>query len=91
MEAYRRRTKRIVSGFLRHQIEFPECVSALAEALVKAVPRLKPEELDDLRSLMLENNGIVMKEMHVRERQRKTNLKTRLKTKRKRQTPRPQI
>jgi len=36
---------------------------------------LKPEELPDLRSLMLENNGIVMKEMHLRDRQRKSNLK----------------
>ena len=83
MERYKRATKRIVNRFLRHQITFPECIPALDAALAKAIPRLKPEELPDLRALILANNGIVMKEMQLRARQSKTNLKARLKAKRK--------
>jgi hypothetical protein len=81
MEAYKRATKRVVNSFLRHEISFPECVHALDAALAKSIPRLKPEELPELRAWMLTNNGIVMKEMHRREGEKKANLKARLKAK----------
>jgi hypothetical protein len=63
MESYKHATKQVVSSFLRREISFPECIHTLDAALAKAIPRLKPEELPELRAVMLENNGVVMKEM----------------------------
>jgi hypothetical protein len=91
MDAYKRATKRVVNSFLRREISFPECIHALDAALAKSIPRLKPEELSELRAWMFTNNGIVMKEMQLRESVRKTNLKMRLKAKRKQSTPGTQI
>jgi hypothetical protein len=82
MEGYKRAIKRVVSSFLRHETSFPECIHALDAALAKAIPRLKPEELPELRAVLLANNGIVMKEMERRESDRKANFKARLKAKR---------
>ena len=87
MDAYKRATKRVVNNFLRRAISFPECIHALDAALAKSIPRLKPEELPELRAWMLTNNGIVMKEMQQRESARKANFKARLIAKRKRSTP----
>ncbi len=87
MDAYKRVTKRLVNSFLRCEISFPECTHALDAALAKSIPRLKPEELPELRAWMLTNNGIVMKEMQQREAARKDNFKARLIAKRKRPTP----
>ena len=83
MDAYKRATKRVVNSFLRHQISFPDCIQALDAALAKSIPRLKPEELPELRAWMLTNNGIVMKEMQ----QREAASKLALIAKRKRSTP----
>ena len=87
MEAYKRATKRVVNSFLRREISFPECIHTLDAALAKSIPRLKPEELPELRAWMLTNNGIVMKEMQQREAARKDNFKARLIAKQKRSTP----
>jgi hypothetical protein len=38
----------------------------LDAALVRFIPRMKPEQLDELRVVMLENNEQVMKEMENR-------------------------
>ena len=87
MDAYKRATKRALNSFLRRKISFPDCIHALDAALAKAIPRLKPEELPDLRAVLLANNGTVMKEMQLREAARKHNFKARLLAKRKRSTP----
>lgn len=87
MDAYKRATKRVVNRFLRRGISFPECIHALDAALAKAIPRLKPEELPDLRAVLLANNGLVMKEMQMRARRSKSNFQSRLKAKPKRPTP----
>jgi hypothetical protein len=63
-----------VKSFLRHQLSFPNCISALDAALAKLIPRLDPaqyqEELPTLRTAMLANNESVMKEMEQRSRYR---------------------
>ena len=43
------------------QISHAECVTALDAALSGLVPRLKPEELEELRAVMLANNAILAK------------------------------
>ena len=71
MEVYRRETQRVVKSFLRHQLSFPNCISALDAALAALIPRLDSaryqEELPTLRTVMLANNERVMKEMERRE------------------------
>ena len=76
MEAYRREAQRVVKSFLRHQLSFPNCISALDAALAALIVRLDParyhDELPTLRALMLANNETVMKEMERREVELKT-------------------
>ena len=56
----------MIRRFLRHQFSFYTCISRLDAALVRFIPRMKPEQLDELRVVMLENNEQVMKEMENR-------------------------
>jgi len=76
VEVYRRETQRVAKSFLRHQLSFPNCISALDAVLAALIPRLDraryQEELPGLRALMLANNEIVMKEMERREVELKT-------------------
>jgi hypothetical protein len=77
MEVYKRETQEIVHRFLGHRLTFPDCIAALDAALAGLVPKLKPEQLPELRAVMLANNARVMKEMEKRERARKANAKAR--------------
>jgi hypothetical protein len=67
VEVYKSETQEIIRRFLARKISFPDCIAALDAALASLVPRMKHDELDTLRSLMLANNEIVMKEMERRE------------------------
>ncbi len=75
MEVYKRETQEIVNRFLHHRLKFPDCIAALDAALTGLVPKLKPEQLPELRAVMLANNARVMTEMEKRERARKANAK----------------
>jgi hypothetical protein len=67
MEAYKGETRKIVRRFIHHKIRFPECIAALDAALAVLIPNLRPEQLPDLRGVMLANNARVMMEMEKRE------------------------
>jgi hypothetical protein len=45
------------------QLSFPNCIAALDAALAGLVARLEPEQLDEVRAVMLTNNETVMQEM----------------------------
>ena len=66
MEVYKSETKEVLNRFLHRRLKFPDCISALDAALGGLIPRLQPEQLDELRTVMLPNNEIVMKEMEKR-------------------------
>ncbi len=66
METYEDETRAIIERFLRNEISFPDCISALDAPLAELIPRLSSEQLAPLRALMLANNEIVMKEMERR-------------------------
>jgi hypothetical protein len=63
VEVYKTETREVVRRFLAQQLSFPNCVAALDAALAGLLPRLKPEELDEARAVMLANNDRVMEEM----------------------------
>jgi len=63
MEVYKRQTREIIMRFLLRQLSFQKCIAALDAALAGALPRQKPEQLDELRAVMLANNEKVMEEM----------------------------
>lgn len=66
METYKSETQAAVKRFRRNDRSLPSCVSALDAAFARFIPRMKPENLDELRALMLANNETVMKEMERR-------------------------
>jgi hypothetical protein len=63
MEVYKRETREVIRRFLLRQISFPNCIAALDAALAGLLPRLQPEQLDEVRAVMLSNNETVMAEM----------------------------
>jgi hypothetical protein len=63
MEVYKRETQEIIRRFLLRQLSFPKCIAALDAALAGLLPRLQPQELDEVRAVMLANNETVMAEM----------------------------
>jgi hypothetical protein len=67
VEVYKRETHEIIRRFLHHQLSFPNTIAALDAALAGVLPRLKPEQLDEVRAVMLANNEMVMDEMARRE------------------------
>lgn len=79
MEIYRKQTQKIIKSFLDREIAFPGCIAALDHALAKRIQTLLPEELLNLRAVMLANNETVMKEMEKREKQRKAQTRSRAK------------
>ena len=66
MEVFRRRTRAIIKLFLRGGATFPTCIANLDAAFADLVPRLKKEQIPELRALTMANNEIVMKEMERR-------------------------
>lgn len=77
MEVYKSEVDEILHRFLGHRLRFPDCIAALDAALAGLIPNLTPEQLPELRAVMLANNARVMKEMEKRERVRKVNAKSR--------------
>jgi hypothetical protein len=71
VEAYKSETEEVIKRYLSRQIKFPDCIAGLNAALSALIPKLTPEQLSDLRAMMLANNELVMKEMEKREHQRK--------------------
>lgn len=63
MEAYKQETKSVVARFILNQVTFERCIYSLDAALTRFIPRMKPEQLDELRTIMLSNNERVMKEI----------------------------
>ncbi len=66
MEVYERETREIISRFLNHRLSFADCIAALDAALAGLIPTLTGEQIPRLRTVMLANNEIVMKEMERR-------------------------
>ena len=79
MDVYRKQTQKTLKRFLGREITFPECIAALDRALAGRIQTLLPEELLNLRAVILANNETVMKEMAKREKQRKAQAKSRAK------------
>jgi hypothetical protein len=67
VEVYKKEVNEILNRFIRHKIRFTECIGALNAALASLIPRLKPEDLAELHSVMLTNQGHIKKEMENRE------------------------
>jgi hypothetical protein len=63
VEVYKRECHDIVQRFLANKISFAWCTAALEAALADVTPRLKPDEITELRQLALANNAVVMEEM----------------------------
>jgi hypothetical protein len=66
VELYKRQTQEIIGRLLEHQLSFPDCIATLDDALAELMLRLKGEQIDHLRDLILKNNEIVMAEMERR-------------------------
>ena len=77
MEVYKAETREVLHRFLGHRLKFPDCIAALDAAVAGLIPKLTPDQLPELRAVMLANNERVMKEMAKRERIRKANVKVR--------------
>ena len=63
VEVYKRETHEVIRRFLLRQLSFRNTIAALDAALAGVLPRLKPEQLDEVRAAMLANNEKVMEEM----------------------------
>jgi hypothetical protein len=66
MKVYERETRTVIRRFLGQKLSFAGCIASLDTALVRFIPRLKPEELAELRAVMFANNETVMNEMERR-------------------------
>jgi DNA repair protein RadC len=72
VEVYKRETREIIRRFLRRQYTFQRCIASLDAALAGLIPNLQPEQLDELRIVLLTNNEKVMEEMARRGRAKRT-------------------
>ena len=66
MEVYKRETKSLVERFTKNRLTFDACIYSLDACLVRFIARMKPEQLPELRAVMLANNSRVMEEMVLR-------------------------
>jgi len=66
VDVYKQETREILRRFLAHELSFPDCIAALDAALAGLLPTLKPEQLDEVRLVMIANNERVMDEMALR-------------------------
>lgn len=66
MEVYKTETRKVIKRFLHYHLSFDGCIHALDAALGRLIPRMAQEDLPVLRTLVLANNEIVMKEMERR-------------------------
>jgi hypothetical protein len=63
VKLYKTETRTVVTRFWYRQLSFPNCVSHLDAALTRFISRMQPEDLAELRAVMLANNERVMEEM----------------------------
>jgi hypothetical protein len=63
VEVYKRESRDVIRRFLLRQLSFPNCIAALDAALAGVLSRLKPEQLDEVRAVVLANNATVMEDM----------------------------
>jgi hypothetical protein len=63
LEVYKRETREATRRFLLRQLSFPNCIAALDAALAGLLPRLRPEQLDEVRAMILANNATAMEEI----------------------------
>jgi hypothetical protein len=66
VETYRHQAGDIIRRFHQRGLSFSDCISALDAAFARLMPELTGDQIVPLRSLMLANNEIVMKEMERR-------------------------
>src|SRR5579862_6605896 len=66
MRQYQSETRTAINRFLHHHLSFDRCIHDLEGALGRLIPRMAQEHLPELRTLMLANNELVMKEMERR-------------------------
>lgn len=66
VEVYKSETREVLRRFLARRLNFPECIAALDAALADVLPRLKPEQINEIRAVALANNQRVMEEMQRR-------------------------
>jgi len=66
MEQYRRETERLVKRFLQRRISFIDLNPALDSELTQLIPRMRRQDFDELRTVMISNLETVMKEMERR-------------------------
>jgi hypothetical protein len=66
MEVFKNETDEIIRRFVAGKISHHECVAALDAAVSGLVPCLKPEELTELRAIMLANSETLAREVQRR-------------------------
>jgi hypothetical protein len=66
VEVYKRETREIVRRFQRSKLSLRGCIASLDAALAGVLPKLRPEQLDEVRAVMLANNRILREEMDKR-------------------------
>ena len=67
MEVYKKETDEIIRRFVSGRISHAKCIVALDAAVSGVIQHLKPEELAELRALILANSEIVAKEVKRRQ------------------------
>ena len=60
-----------IDQFFARKKTLPDCLTALADALIKVKPKLRPSEFLALGDIVMANNAMVMKEAEKRERNRR--------------------
>jgi len=63
MELYRQETKSVIPRFLDGNLTHAECVAALDAALAGVIPNLAPEELPEVRRVLLLSHNILIEEL----------------------------
>lgn len=68
MEVYKAETKEILRRYLEEQITYPASVAALDAALAGVLPRMRPENLEEVQSIVRANNEVLgeLKRQHRR-------------------------
>ena len=66
MEAYRAQTREVIGRFLDGKLSVPDGIAALDAALADLIPRMTPELIVPLCTLMLASHEIVVKKLERR-------------------------
>ena len=63
MQAYRDNTAETVNRFANSELTFQQCIRSLDTELARFILRMQPEQLNELRTAMLENDVRVIEEL----------------------------